>query len=119
MTPFGLHMRMLRKERNLSQKDMARDIGVSAAYLSALEHGKRGKPSWELLQRISGYFNIIWDDAELLQTKADLSDPRVVIDTTQLSSAATETANILRDKIASMDDNQLDELRMYLLRIRK
>lgn len=119
MTPFGLHMRILRRERNLSQKDMARDLGISAAYLSALEHGKRGKPSWELLQRISGYFNIIWDDAELLQNKADLSDPRVVIDTTALSSVATETANILRDKIASMDDKQLDELRSYLRRVRR
>jgi transcriptional regulator with XRE-family HTH domain len=61
MTPFGREIRRLRAARGLSQKQMARDIGVSAAYLSALEHGHRGQPSWELLQRIIGYFNVIWD----------------------------------------------------------
>ena len=67
MTPFGLRLRELREQRNLTQREMAAAIGVSPAYLSALEHGKRGHPSWALLQRIVGYFNIIWDDAEQLQ----------------------------------------------------
>ena len=119
MTPFGQHMRTLRREKNVSQKEMAKAIGVSAAYLSALEHGKRGKPSWSLLQRIAGYFNVIWDDAELLQSKADLSDPRVIIDTSDLSATATEAANVLRDKIAHMNDKQLEELRDHLSRIRR
>ncbi|TKB38718.1 MAG: helix-turn-helix transcriptional regulator, partial [Mesorhizobium sp.] len=37
MTPFGERLRVLRNERGVSQKDMAKAIGVSAAYLSALE----------------------------------------------------------------------------------
>ena len=32
-------------------------IGVSSAYLSALEHGKRGRPGWHLIQRIFEYFS--------------------------------------------------------------
>lgn len=54
------------------------------AYLSALEHGKRGLPTFDLLQRIAGYFNIIWDEAEELFLLARSSDPRVVIDTSGL-----------------------------------
>jgi hypothetical protein len=42
---------------------------VSAAYLSALEHGRRGAPSWPL-QKTIGYFNIIWDEAEELEQLA-------------------------------------------------
>ena len=34
MTPFGERVRELRRERGISQKKMAEDIGVSAAYLS-------------------------------------------------------------------------------------
>jgi transcriptional regulator with XRE-family HTH domain len=68
MTPFGERMRQLRKRKGVSQKEMADAIGVSAAYLSALEHGKRGKPTWPLVQKIIGYFNVIWDDAAEVET---------------------------------------------------
>ena len=84
MTPFGLKMRALRKKKGVNQRDMARQIGVSAAYLSALEHGHRGKPSWQLLQRITGFFNIIWDEEEELHRLAEMSHTRVVVDTENL-----------------------------------
>ena len=64
MTPFGDRMRKLRAERGVTLKDMAEALGVSSAYLSALEHGKRGRPGWHLIQRILAYFNIIWDEAD-------------------------------------------------------
>ena len=44
MTPFGERVRRLRRERGLLLKDMAAHLGVSSAYLSALERGERGKP---------------------------------------------------------------------------
>ncbi|PSH63836.1 transcriptional regulator [Phyllobacterium brassicacearum] len=103
MTPFGEKLRDLRTERGISQKEMAKAIGVSAAYLSALEHGKRGQPTWDKLQRIIQYFNIIWDEAEELQRLAMISDPRITIDTGGLSPAATELANLLAAKIGEID----------------
>ena len=81
---------------------MAAALGVSAAYLSALEHGRRGVPTWALVQKIIGYFNIIWDDAEELQRLAEASHPRVVIDTSGLSPAATELANLLAERIGEL-----------------
>ena len=110
MTPFGLHLQQLRQQRNISQKEMAAAIGVSPAYLSALEHGRRGTPSWALLQRIVGFLNIIWDEAENLQNLAALSDPKVTIDTTELSAEATRIANLFAMKISELSDNQLRQL---------
>jgi len=110
MTPLGLHLRKLRKARGITQKEMARGINVSPAYLSAMEHGHRGIPSFDMLQRITGYLNIIWDEADTLQRLAILSDPRVVIDTIELSATATELANKLNQKIGTMSDNQMQEL---------
>jgi transcriptional regulator with XRE-family HTH domain len=110
MTPFGLRMRKLRAERGLTLKQMADDIGVSSAYLSALEHGKRGRPGWHLVQRIIAYFNIIWDDAEDVARLARISHPRVVIDTAGLDARATEFANRLADEIARLDGKALDDL---------
>ncbi|MCF6124424.1 XRE family transcriptional regulator [Mesorhizobium sp. M7A.F.Ca.CA.001.07.2.1] len=107
MTPFGEKLRTLRGERGVRQKDMAAAIGVSAAYLSALEHGRRGAPTWTLIQKIIGYFNIIWDDAEELARLAEASHPRVKIDTSGLSPAATELANLLAENIEKLDEAEL------------
>ncbi|TGR16688.1 MULTISPECIES: helix-turn-helix transcriptional regulator [unclassified Mesorhizobium] len=107
MTPFGEKLRALRAERGISQKDMAAAIGVSAAYLSALEHGRRGAPTWTLIQKIIGYFNIIWDDAEELARLAEASHPRVRLDTSGLSPAATELANLLAENIEKLDEADL------------
>lgn len=102
MTPFGRRVRELRAERNITQKQMAADLGVSAAYLSALEKGNRGAPSWQFVQKVITYFNIIWDDAEELQMLARTSHPRVVVDTTGMSPEATELANLLATRIGEL-----------------
>lgn len=110
MTPFGERVRELREARGVTQKEMAQALGVSAAYLSALEHGKRGAPSWVLLQKIVGYFNIIWDEADHLQRLAESSHPRVVIDTAGLSANATLLANQLAMGIARLEQKDLEAL---------
>lgn len=110
MTPFGARLREIREARGMTQKAMAAAIGVSPAYLSALEHGRRGRPTWDLLQRINGHLNIIWDEAEELERLADLSHPRVVIDTEGLSPKATELANRLAERIGGLGEDMLDRL---------
>jgi len=115
MTPFGARIRALRQARGIALKQMAADLGVSSAYLSALEHGHRGRPSWLLLQRICGYLNIIWDDAEELAELAKLSHPRITIDTAGLTPKATLLANELARRINGLDDARLDQM-LKLLR---
>jgi len=110
MTPFGERLRQLRKAKGVSQKDMAAALGVSAAYLSALEHGRRGAPSWALVQKTIGYFNIIWDDAEDLERRAWSSHPRVTIDTGGLSPKATAFANLLAANVGRLAEGDLDAL---------
>jgi transcriptional regulator with XRE-family HTH domain len=116
MTPFGEKVRALRRQHGLSLKQMAADIGVSAAYLSALEHGHRGRPPFALVQAICAYFHIIWDDAEELQQRAALSHPRVVIDTAGLSPKATEVANRLAQAIGKLSDDTLGKIDALLKR---
>ena len=119
MTPFGDRMRKLRAERGITLKDMADGIGVSSAYLSALEHGKRGRPGWHLIQRILAFFNIIWDDAEDVVRLARISHPRIAIDTSGLSPKATELANRLADEIGRLDPSTLEDILIVLERKRQ
>jgi transcriptional regulator with XRE-family HTH domain len=110
MTPFGEKMRKLRADRAITLKQMSTAIGVSSAYLSALEHGKRGRPGWHLIQRIIAYFNIIWDEAEEVTRLARISHPRITIDTSGLDPLATELANRLADDIGKLEPQTLNEL---------
>ncbi|MDW6024501.1 helix-turn-helix domain-containing protein [Mesorhizobium sp. BAC0120] len=114
MTPFGAKLRELRRVKGVSQKEMAATLGVSAAYLSALEHGRRGLPSWAMVQKIIGYFNVIWDDADELEKLAASSDPRVVIDTAGLSPNATELANKLARRISQLGEDDLTAIAAML-----
>ena len=110
MTPFGIRLRALREERGITAKEMAAGLGVSPAYLSALEHGKRGRPNKRFVHRVCQYLGIIWDDAEALQEIASLSHPRVVVDTSGLAPEATELANRLARQIADLPEETVEDL---------
>ena len=116
MTPLGARLRQLRDARGLKLKDMAKALNVSSAYLSAHEHGRRGTPTWALLQRIITYFNIIWDEAEDLQRLAEISDPKVAIDTAGLTPEATELANRLAADIARLTPDDLHFLKNEVIK---
>ena len=110
MTPFGQRLRELREARGLSLTGLATALHVSAAYLSALEHGRRGRPSAGLIHQVNEHFGLIWDDAEELVRLARLSHPRVVVDTAGLSPQATELANRLARTIGTLPEDRVAAL---------
>ncbi len=108
MTPFGTKVREYRATKDISLKKMAEDLGVTSAYFSALEHGHRGRPGSGLIQQISGYFELGWDETEELKRLAELSHPRVVVDTAGLAPAATELANLWAESIHDLDEDTIE-----------
>ena len=104
MTPFGARVRSLRKRHGLTLKRMAADLEISPAYLSALEHGHRGRPSEALVVQVCEYFNLIWDDFDQMQALADLSHPRAVIDSAGLTPTHTALANRLARDIRRLPE---------------
>lgn len=108
MTPFGKRIREHRNARGITLKKMATDLGVSSAYFSALEHGHRGRPSSGLVAQICGYFGLMWDESEEISQLADLSHPKVTVDTSGLNPKATELANLLANHVTDMDEETLD-----------
>ncbi|MBL8806650.1 MAG: helix-turn-helix transcriptional regulator [Rhodospirillales bacterium] len=110
MTPFGLKVRALRKARGITMKQMAADLDISQAYLSALEHGHRGQPTPALVVQICEYFHLIWDDFEEVHRLAGLSHPRVTVDTRGLDPRKTELANLLAERIRDLSEGDTDSL---------
>ena len=54
--------------------------------------------------QIAGYFGLIWDEAEDLKRLAELSHPRITLDTAGLSPEHTELANRLAQCIRTLSD---------------
>ena len=114
MTPFGARLRALRAERGMTLRHLAAEVQVSAAYLSALEHGRRGAPSAGLVHQVNEVFGLIWDDAEELARLARLSHPRVVVDTAGLTPEQTALANRLAQSLRRLAPETVASLHAIL-----
>lgn len=114
MTPFGRELRALRERKGVNLRDMAAALGVSTSYLSALEHGRRGRPGRARVHEICQFFSLVWDEADELQRLARISHPRITVDTSGLSPEATELANELAQRIRKLSTEKVKALLVTL-----
>ena len=116
MTPFGRRLRALRAQNGLTLKAMASEIGVSPAYLSALEHGHRGRPNRRFVQEACRVLNTSREEGDRLARLAELSHPRVTVDTAGLTPEATELANRLAERVHTLSEERIQDLLAELRR---
>ena len=114
MTPFGEKLRELRRARKILQREMAAALEISAPYLSALEHGRRGTPSAGLIHQICQYFGLIWDEADELQALAKTSRPRLRLNAAGLTPAQTTLANRLTRELRYLDPQTIEAMQGLL-----
>ncbi|NNM56503.1 helix-turn-helix domain-containing protein [Acidocella sp.] len=114
MTPFGEKLRCLRTERGILQRDMATALEVSPAYLSALEHGRRGAPGSGLIHQICSYLGLIWDDADELKALAKLSRPRLKLHTAGLTPEQTALGNRIARALRDLDPQTVTAMHKLL-----
>lgn len=113
MTPFGRFMRNLRLDRAMMLKESAEALGVTSAYLSALEHGKKGRPGPQLLELIAETMSLNpAQQADLMKAVED-SDTRFEIPS-KSTPIAFETANAFARKLPSLSDIQLTRIKTIL-----
>lgn len=72
--------------------------------------GRRGRPNRCFVHRVCQYLGIIWDDAKALQRLADISHPRIVVDTAGLPPAKTELANRLAERIGDLPSDTVEAM---------
>jgi transcriptional regulator with XRE-family HTH domain len=110
MTPFGERLREHRSRKGVTLKVLAQELGVTAAYLSALETGRRGLPAPGMVMQICGALGLIWDEAEELKRLAAISQPKVTLDASGLSPKAVELANRLKKTLRDLPEETIDAL---------
>lgn len=114
MTPFGEKLRALRAARKILQREMAAALEVSPAYLSALEHGRRGAPSAGLIHQICEFFGLIWDDADELKALARISRPRLKMNAAGLTPAQTALGNRMARALRNLDPDTVAAMHLLL-----
>ena len=110
MTPFGSKMREWRRLKSLTQQQQAEFLGVSKAYISALETGARGQPLPVFVDQICVWLGLIWDDAEELKRLASRSHPKPSIDVRNQIAEAVYLANLLARNINRLSATECRQL---------
>ena len=90
---YGSYVRSLRQLRGLGQRELSRQLGVSAAYLNDLEKDKRNAPRTEVTLMIS---EILEADKEKLFDLAAKSRNTVATDVEDFLTKTPEAVSLLR-----------------------
>ncbi|MCT9852884.1 helix-turn-helix transcriptional regulator [Priestia megaterium] len=73
MFNFAERLRALRKEKNMSQKELGKILGLAESTVGMYEQGKR-QPDFETLKKISDFFSVTIDYLVTGNTIAKSSD---------------------------------------------
>jgi L-glutamine-phosphate cytidylyltransferase len=92
-TTFGAYIRSLRLSRGIGLRELARQLGISAPYLSDLEKDKRGAPRTELVRTI---VKILDADSENIYDLAGKSRNTIASDIEELLIVKPEIVSLLR-----------------------
>lgn len=111
ITAFGKHVRKARIDLGMHQKDMAAELGVSAAYLSSLETGRKTITT-KVISNVSTFLGYQPGSAEHnnLRDAAQLSNGIVTIDIRDTSPLHRRVAIKLAMQFSSLTDRDLGKI---------
>lgn len=113
LTEFGKLLRIIRINSGDSSREMARKLGFSPSYLSAIESGKRNIPT-DMEKLLSKSYPLSQIDLEKLRTAMLASSDTVKINLTDFAEKKQRVIMaIAQDDIS---DNVLDEISDLIFR---
>jgi SOS regulatory protein LexA len=120
---FGTYLKKLRLKSGLSLRDMEKRTGVSNAYISQLENGKRGIPNPDTLKKIHEALGVTYD--ELMERAGYISSETragLLPETLQtmdsydaLQELVENAAEIFTNSVYGEDGKLKESFRQYLL----
>jgi transcriptional regulator with XRE-family HTH domain len=91
---FGQRLRNLRKQKNLSQRDLAARVGIDFTYLSKIEGGRLDPPSEVIIRRIAQELDANEDELINLAGKV----PKELKSVLEESPQAVELLRVLSER---------------------
>lgn len=109
LTSLGKYLRILRAERDIMLKDMADDLNVSRAWLSALEHGER-TPGKTFIDNIIRTYKLDKSQIVYLKIAYFNSIKKVEINLTNMSDKQINLAILIGARIHTLDEEEIDNI---------
>ena len=110
LTEFGKALRKIRIDRQQLLSDMADKLGVSSAYLSAVETGKRRIPQ-DWVSKIASIYSLSCEEQADLQSAADNSVFDVTI---SLVNASEQKRNAVLSFARALDGLNDEDLKRIM-----
>lgn len=112
MTMFGQKARDWRQDQDISLREMASQLGVSAVYLSDIERGHRPPPSGEKLRKMAELLHRPFDEMEQLAN----ASRKLVFDPKKTNAKGFEVAALLARRLEDESEGT-DELLENIIRL--
>ena len=102
---FGKELRKIRVDYEDSINDMAKKLGISMSYLSAIEAGKRNIPS-DMVSKIISSYKLSKERSEILKQSEVESAKQINIDLSTVSVEQRKLVFALSRKINDISDEE-------------
>ena len=106
---YGKILRSLRKERGESLNDMSKKLGVSIAFLSALEIGKKSIPLF-YCDKVADAYELDDEQRKIIANAIDISNKRVVISLDDKTDIQRDFSLAVARNINRLTDEQMKTL---------
>lgn len=113
MTPFGHYLETVRRARDMQQTELANLLGIDPSYISALERGKKGPPSTNILQKIKTVLSLSDIESKELDFAVKQSG-RVIRLPNNTSLAEYALISTLRRRIGSLSKEEVNAMACIL-----
>jgi len=109
LTQFGKELRHIRLDRDEKLKDMAGKLGVTVAYLSAVENGKRNIPdNW--IEKIADQYLLDEEYVEKLERLAFDGRPGIVLNVDKATVGQRNLAYSFARKFKDLSEDDVQNL---------
>lgn len=113
LTEFGRITRKLRVEHDEYLKDMAEHLGVSTAYLSAVERGLRNAP-YEWVARLQTAYGLTHDVADHMRDALAESRAYAKLDISHLSAGDRRFVESIAERLPTFDEREREQIERLL-----
>ena len=115
ITNFAVFVRDLRLKKSEILKDMAVRLGVTSAFLSAVENGKKQIPAhW--FDKLSKEYKLNKEEKRQLKYAIDTSKDKVIINTKGAPNKSKELAMVFARSFGDLDDKAMDKIKKLLMK---
>lgn len=114
ISKFGICIRKIRNEKKDSLRQMAQKLDISAAFLSAMEVGRKLVPV-EYIEKVKQIYNLTSEQEAELENSIYETNNRVHIELSLMNDAQKDVSLLFARKIKNADEDLLERLKEVLI----